>query len=162
MVTFGGLTAKVLFDNSTQINIVVPTGLGGVTSSQLVVVVDGASSLTQAISVAGFSPGIFGSGILNQDGQVNGPSHPAQAGTILQIYATGLSGSGAITARVNGNVIDPLFGGPAPGLVGVQQVNVQLPDGLAGATAQVSVCGGIADIPNQATCSPAVQVAITQ
>jgi uncharacterized protein (TIGR03437 family) len=162
VVTFGGLTAKVLFDNSTQINIVVPTGLGGVTSSQLVVVVDGASSLTQAISVAGFSPGIFGSGILNQDGQVNGPSHPAQAGTILQIYATGLSGSGAITARVNGNVIDPLFGGPAPGLVGVQQVNVQLPDGLAGATAQVSVCGGIADIPNQATCSPAVQVAITQ
>jgi uncharacterized protein (TIGR03437 family) len=162
VVTFGGLTAKVLFDNSTQINVVVPTVLGSVTSSQLVVVVDGVSSLTQSISVAGFSPGIFGSGILNQDGQINGPNHPAQPGTILQIYATGLSGSGAITARVNGNIIDPLFGGPAPGLVGVQQVNVQLPASLPGGTAQVSVCGGVAGMPNQATCSPAVQVAITQ
>jgi len=63
---------------------------------------------------------------------------------------------------VNGNVIDPLFGGPAPGLVGVQQVNVQLPDSLMGGTAQVSVCGGVAGMPNQAACSPAVQVAISQ
>jgi uncharacterized protein (TIGR03437 family) len=162
VVTFGGLPAKVLFDNSTQINVTVPSGLGSVTFTQLVVVVDGVSSLTQPVSVAGFGPGIFGSGILNQDGQINGPNHPAQPGAILQIYATGLSGTGAITARVNGNVIDPLFGGPAPGLVGVQQVNVQLPDSLMGGTAQVSVCGGVAGMPNQAACSPAVQVAITQ
>jgi len=161
-VTFGGLPAQVLFGNDTQINVVVPNGLGNITSSQLVVVVDGASSLTQPVSVAQFDPGIFGGGILNQDGELNGQSHPAKAGSILQIYATGLSSGGAITARVNGNVVDPLYGGPAPGLTGVQQVNIQLPDNLAGATAQVSVCGGIAGAPAQAVCSPAVKVAITQ
>jgi uncharacterized protein (TIGR03437 family) len=161
-VTFGGLPAKILFGNATQINVLVPAGLGNVTSSQLVVVVDGASSLTQPVSVAQFDPGIFGDGILNQDEQVNGQEHPAQAGSILQIYATGLSTSGTITARVNGNVVDPAYSGPAPGIAGVQQVNIQLPDNLTGATAQVSVCGGVAGAPAQVVCSPAVKVAITQ
>jgi uncharacterized protein (TIGR03437 family) len=159
-VTFGGLPTQVLFDNSTQINVVVPSGLGNVTSSQLVVVVDGTSSLTQQVTVAAFGPGIFGSGILNQDGQLNGPNHPAQAGSILQIFATGLSGTGAITAQVNGSLVNPTFAGPAPGIPGVQQVNVQLPSGLTGGTAKVSVCGGING--SAATCSPAVQVAIAQ
>ena len=161
-VSFDGLAAKILFDNGTQINLVVPAGLGSKASSQLVVVVDGASSVTQPVVLAEFSPGIFAGGILNQDVQVNGTSDPAQAASILQIYATGLSGSGVITARVNGKVVDPIFGGPAPGIPGVQQVNVQLPSGLTGTTAQVSVCGGVAGMAAQAMCSPAVQVAITQ
>jgi uncharacterized protein (TIGR03437 family) len=161
-VTFDGLPAKILFDNDTQINVVVPSGLEGKSSAQLVVVVDGASSVTQPVVLAGFSPGIFASGILNQDGQVNSTSHSAQATSILQIYATGLSGSGVITARVNGKVVDPIYGGVAPGIQGVQQVNVQLPDGLTGPTAQVSVCGGVAGMASQAICSPAVQVAISQ
>jgi uncharacterized protein (TIGR03437 family) len=160
VVTFAGMTAQVLYDNATQINVVVPTGLGSVTSAQLLVVVDGASSLTQQVPVAAFNPGIFGGGILNQDGEVNGPNHPAQAGSILQIYATGLSGTGTISAEVNGKSVQPAFGGPAPGLVGVQQVNVELPDGLTGATATVAVCGG--NNPFAGVCSPAVQVAITQ
>jgi uncharacterized protein (TIGR03437 family) len=121
--------------------------------------VDGTSSLTQQVPLAAFNPGIFGGGILNQDGEVNGPSHPAKAGSILQIYATGLSGAGTISAQVNGKSVEPEFGGPAPGLVGVQQVNVELPDGLTGATATVAVCG---NNPYAGVCSPAVQVAITQ
>ncbi len=162
VVGFDGLPAQVLFGNNTQINVVVPSGLGAKSSAQLVVVVDGVSSLTQAVPFAGFNPGIFASGILNQDGQVNGPNHPAQAAGFLQIFATGLSGTGTITARVNGNSVEPAFAGPAPGIPGVQQVNVQLPTGLTGSTAAVSVCGGIAGMSSQATCSPAVQVAITQ
>ena len=162
VVGFDGVPAQVLFDNNTQINVVVPAGLGSKSSAQLVVVVDGTSSLTQAVPLAGFNPGIFASGILNQDGQVNSPNHPAQAAGILQIFATGLSGTGTITARVNGNSVEPAFSGAAPGIPGVQQVNVQLPAGLTGATAQVSVCGGTAGMTSQAACSPAVKVAITQ
>ena len=41
-------------------------------------------------------------------------------------------------------------------------MNVQLPDGLTGPTAEVSVCGGVAGMASQAICSPAVQVAIAQ
>ena len=161
-VTFDGLPAQILFDNDTQINVVVPSGLGGKSSAQLVVVVDGASSVTKPVVLAGFSPGIFASGVLNQDGQVNGTGHPAAPDSILQIYATGLSGSGEITARVNGKVVQPIYGGAAPGIPGVQQVNVQLPGGLTGPTAQVAVCGGVAGMASQAICGPAVQVAITQ
>jgi uncharacterized protein (TIGR03437 family) len=159
VVTFGGMPAQILYDGATQINVVVPSGLSSVTSAQLLVVVDGTSSLTQQVPVAAFNPGIFGGGILNQDGELNGPSHPAKAGSILQIYATGLSGAGTISAQVNGKSVQPAFGGPAPGLVGVQQVNVELPDGLTGATATVAVCG---NNPYAGVCSPAVQVAITQ
>ena len=79
-VTFDGLPAQILFDNDTQINVVVPAGLGNKSSAQLVVVVDGASSVTQPVVLAGFSPGIFANGILNQDGQVNGTGHPAATG----------------------------------------------------------------------------------
>lgn len=161
-VSFDGLPAQILFDNDTQINLVVPAGLGGKSSAQLVVIVDGSSSVTKPVALAGFGPGIFSNGILNQDGQVNSSSHPAQADSILQIYATGLSGTGIISARVNGKVVDPAYGGAAPGIAGVQQLNVQLPAGLTGPTAQVEVCGGFGGVASQPTCSPAVQVAIAQ
>jgi uncharacterized protein (TIGR03437 family) len=163
VVGFDGSPAQILFDSDTQINVVVPAVLGNKSSSQMVVVVDGTSSLTQTVPLAGFGPGIFKGGVLNQDGSSNGPEHPSQLARVLQIFATGLSGNGQITVRINGAVIDSLdFGGPAPGLAGVQQVNVRLPAGLTGASAEVSVCGGIPGKPDQAVCSPAVQVAIAQ
>jgi uncharacterized protein (TIGR03437 family) len=163
VVGFDGSPARILFDSNTQINVVVPAVLGTKASSQLVVVVDGTSSLTQTVPLAAFGPGIFKGGVLNQDGSANATDHPAHLPSVLQIFATGLSGNGQITARINGAVIDSLeFGGPAPGLAGVQQVNLKLPTGLTGSSAEVSVCGGIPGKPDQAVCSPTVQVAITQ
>ena len=160
-VTFGGMPAQVLFDSSTQINAVVPSALGSQTSSQLTVSVDGNQMAAQTVPLGEFGPGIFKSGILNQDGQVNSASHPAKLPNILQIFATGLSGNGVLTARINGTVVDPpVYAGPAPGIPGVQQVNVQLPTNLAGTTAAIEVCGGVSSQPDQAVCSPAVQVAI--
>jgi uncharacterized protein (TIGR03437 family) len=163
VVAFDGLPGQILFDSDKQINVVVPAGLGNKSSSQLVVTVDGNQTAPLTVSLAEFSPVIFTHGVLNQDGKVNRPDQPAHLPSVLQIFATGLSGNGAITARVNGAVVDPpAFGGPAPGLVGVQQVNVQLPATLTGTTADVSVCGGIAGKPDQAVCSPAMQVTIAQ
>jgi uncharacterized protein (TIGR03437 family) len=160
---FDGLPAQILFDNNTQINLVVPSALGKKQSSQLIVIVDGTASLSETIPLVNFSPGIFKNGVLNQDSAVNSSDHPARLGTILQIFGTGLSGTGVITVRINGAVIDALaYAGPAPGIAGVQQVNVQLPADLKGTAASVSLCGGIAGKADQATCSPAVQVAIVQ
>jgi uncharacterized protein (TIGR03437 family) len=100
-------------------------------------------------------PGLFtqsatGSGTvaaLNQDNTVNGPTNPAVQGSVLQIFGTGqgyipgappdgtatpgpLSTPNAPfviigTERVDGSAI--LYSGLAPGLVGVWQVNVQIP-----------------------------------
>ena len=158
-VSFDGLPAKILFDSDTQINLLVPAALAGKQSSQMIVIVDSNASAAQTVALAPFAPGIFQNGILNQDNSLNSATHPAARGSIIQIFATGLSGSGAITGRIGGQVIDPpIYGGPAPGIPGVQQVNLRLPAGLVGTSVNVQVCGGVAGVPDQAVCSPAVAV----
>lgn len=162
LVTLDGIPAKILYDSDVQINLFVPVELGAKSLSQLVVIVDGNSSISQAVTLAQFAPGIFKNGILNQDNSVNDADHPAPLATVIQIFATGLSGNGVITGRISGRLIDqPNYAGPAPGLLGVQQVNLTVPADLAGAlTADVSVCGGAAGRPDLAVCSPAVPVVL--
>jgi len=162
-VSFDGFAGQVLYDGATQINVVVPSALANKTATQLVVTIDGSESVAQTLNVSSSDPGIFQGGVLNQDYKVNGSGRPAKPQSFLQIFATGMSGSGAITAKINDTVIDPpAYGGVAPGLSGVQQVNVQLPAGLSGTTANVKVCIGPAGAPDQAQCSPAVPVVISQ
>jgi uncharacterized protein (TIGR03437 family) len=160
-VTFDGLPAQVLFSNDTQINVVVPVALQSKTSTQMVVRANGVASAPQTVTLAPFAPGIFQNGVLNQDYSVNAPNQPAQAGTVIQIFATGLAGTGIITARIGDQVINqPYYAGSAPGLNGVQQVDLMVPDGLTGATAAVSVCGGLTI--DLVVCSPSVQVNLAQ
>ncbi len=154
-VTFGGLPAQVLFANATQINVIVPAGLSPKTSAQVIVTVDGTASTPLTASLAPFAPGIFASGVLNQDSSVNSSKQPAAPGSIIQIFATGLSGTGVITAEIGSAVIaKPYYGGPAPGIAGVQQVDLILPANLTGNTVKVSVCGG--PPAGQVVCSPSV------
>ena len=158
-VTFNGLPAELLFINDTQINLVVPHGLGAKTSALVVVTVDGASSAPFTVNLAPFAPGIFANGVLNQDYSVNSSKQPAPLGSIIQIFATGLSGTGVITAEIGNQVIaQPYYAGPAPGLAGVQQVDLILPSDLIGNNVNVSVCGG--PPAGQVVCSAPVAIAI--
>ena len=160
--TFDGTPAQIFFSNATQINLLVPAALAGKASSQLIVSAGGVSSAPDTVALAAFSPGIFNGGILNQDNSVNGPNHPAPLGSVIQIFATGLSGSGEITGNINGGtigaLIPPDYAGPAPGLLGVQQINLTVPLILSGTTANVSVCGRAT--PAQVVCSPTVPLAV--
>ena len=150
-VTFDGLPATVLFSNDAQINVLVPPALAGKTTAQLVITVDGQSSAPQTIALAAFSPAIFPGGVLNEDNSVNSAANPAAPGSMLQIYATGLSGSGAISVQLNGSSVDsPAYAGPAPGLIGVQQVNE-----LIQAGGDLTVCG-------LSTCSPPFRIYVAQ
>jgi len=160
-VTFNGTPAKILFSNNTQINLLVPASLGSQPSAQLNVQVNGISTSPQTVALSPFAPGIFTNGILNQDYSVNGTSHPAAPGTVIQIFATGLSGTGVITAQVAGQTVNqPYYAGAAPGLMGVQQVDLILPQSVQGDSVAVSVCGGAT--ADKVTCSPAIQVAVSQ
>jgi uncharacterized protein (TIGR03437 family) len=142
-VTFDGTPAQVLFDSDSQINLLVPQALTGKTSAQLIVTADGLSSAAQSVTVAAFSPAIFNGAILNQDNTVNGPHNPAPSGTVIQAFATGLSGTGTITAKVGNETISHLnYAGPAPGFSGVQQVNLRLPHDVNGPTVSIVLCGG--------------------
>jgi uncharacterized protein (TIGR03437 family) len=159
-VTFNGLDAQVLFVNDTQINLIVPAGLGAKTSAQVVVTVDGTASAPLTASLAPFAPGIFANGVLNQDYSLNSSKKPAALGSIIQIYATGLSGTGAITAKIGSQAIaQPYYAGPAPGIAGMQQIDLIVPSNLTGGSVNVSVCGGPSTA--QAVCSPPVSVAIS-
>jgi len=166
-VAFDGTPAQVLFSNATQINLLVPASLGISTpgtlkiSAQVVVTVDGTASAPFTVNLAPFAPGIFTPGVLNEDYSVNSSKQPAARGSVIQIYATGLSGTGVITGKIGSEVVtQPYYGGPAPGIPGLQQVDLILPAVLTGDTVNVSVCGGLTTA--QLICSPSVAVAISQ
>jgi len=160
-VTFDGLDAPVLFSNNTQINVIVPAALGAKTSAQVVVTVDGTASAPLNAILAPFAPGIFANGVVNQNNSVNSSKDPATLGSIIQIYATGLSGTGVITAKIGSQVVTkPYYGGPAPGIPGMQQIDLIVPSDLTGNTVNVSVCGG--PTASHVVCSAAVSVAIAK
>jgi uncharacterized protein (TIGR03437 family) len=139
---FDGVPATITFSNATQINLLVPPVLASQTTSQLVVTVDGNSTRPRAVSVVPFAPAIFSGGVLNQDGTANSTASPASVGSVIQIFATGLSGPGMIIGHVHDRVINlPYYAGPAPGLPGVQQVNLTIPPDLPAMTTAVAVCG---------------------
>jgi len=161
-VTFDGKPAKVIYSSATQINFLVPSDLAGNTS-QLVVSVNGVASQATTVQVTEAAPGVFDPGILNQDGTVNSPSNPAVAGSVVQIFATGVlgpNGSGAIDLKLHDlTITNPAYAGAAPGIPGLQQVNVLIPQYYPTMTTQVSVC---TTATGTRICSAPVKIHIRQ
>lgn len=147
--SFNGLPATILFSDATQINLLVPAALTGLSSAQLSVTVGALTSLPVTVAVAPFEPAIFPGAIANQDATLNSISNGAAAGSVIYFYATGLSGSGTITAQIGDTQLTNLYyAGPAPGYPGVQQVNLTIPSGLGAITTGLSVCGnGVCSVP---------------
>lgn len=156
--SFNGIPATVLYSSATQINLLVPAEIGSQSSAQLVVIVDGAISPPVTVQVAPFEPAIFAGAVVNQDATVNSIGNGAAAGSVIYFYATGLSGSGPITAMIGSTAITSLYyAGPAPGYPGVQQVNLMIPSGLSGMSTSLYVCGtsGTGEV-----CSPPVPLTL--
>jgi uncharacterized protein (TIGR03437 family) len=152
-VTIGGITAPMLYASSSQINTVVPFGIGG-TTAQIQVLYQGQPTAATTVSIQPASPAVFsinsdggGQGaILNQNGSVNSQSKPAAPGSVVVIYATGgglttpNSVDGLVTAApyptpmlpvsvtIDGLPAQVIYAGAAPGLIsGVMQINVVVP-----------------------------------
>jgi uncharacterized protein (TIGR03437 family) len=161
-VTFDGRPAQVVYSSSEQINVLVPSDLAGNTA-QVVVTANGVASTAFSVNVAAANPGIFTPGILNQDGSVNSAANPANTGSFVQIYATGLlapDGSGAVEAKLHDQVYTTLpYAGPAPGIPGLQQVNLMIPAGWPTMTTSVLLC---TNAGGQRQCSAAVPIHIRQ
>lgn len=162
---------------NSQINAQVPWNLipnGTSASVNVIVSHDGVSSPPTPVMIGGFSPGVFSSNgraiAVNTDGTLAWPSgsvpglttHPAKAGDVLTIYATGL---GAVDSPVQdghdsldklrntlvkpvvliGGVTAPLlFSGLSPQFVGVNQVNATVPNVAAGSAVPLQLqIGGV-------------------
>lgn len=160
-VTFDGTPGTLLYRGADQINVTVPAAMADKTVAAVVVMVDGQSSTPATVRLAASAPAIFPGAVLNQDFGANSEARPAAAGSVIQIFATGLPASGVITARVHDVAIPvPQYGGPAPGLDGVQQVNVFVPAHLPAMQTYVYVCGG--PTADQQVCSPAHPLWLTR
>ena len=156
-VTLDGIAAPILFKNASQINFQVPATLAGRPTTQLVVMVDNIVSAAQTIQLTASAPGIFG--VLNQDGTVNATGVPAAPGSIIQIYATGLATNMGFTVTAGVDIfanLAPLYAGDAPGIPGVQQVNVLVPAAVTTGQLKLQICSSNGTVSG---CSP--QTALT-
>jgi uncharacterized protein (TIGR03437 family) len=89
-----GAPAPLLYVSAEQINLIAPYSIGGLADAHIRIVSSVTSSNEVVLPVAPAVPEIFESqpgfaAILNQDGTVNGPSHPAHPGDIVTLFASG-------------------------------------------------------------------------
>ena len=140
-VAFDELTGTVVFANNQQINVLLPAGLQGRSSTKMTVTTVHGASPAFPLTLAPFAPGIFGA--LNQDFRLNTSHRPALSGSILQLFLTGAAApAGTVTTvkiQDQDNLV-PDYAGDAPGIPGLQQVNVVIPATLPTAESQAVVC----------------------
>ena len=125
-VLFNNQPATVIYQGPTQLNLIVPSALTGLTSAQLTISANGVTSTPFTVKLSTFAPAVFPGAILNQDSTPNGPHNPAALGSVLQIFLTG-AGNETLTATLTGQPAGIEYFGPAPGIDGLQQLNVNLP-----------------------------------
>ncbi|MBV9769647.1 MAG: SBBP repeat-containing protein [Bryobacterales bacterium] len=153
-VLIEGTPVPLLYVSSAQINLVAPFLLNGLTAAHIQVVTANGTSNEVVLGVAQSMPEIFESqpgvaAIVNPDGSVNGPDHPAHVGDTVAMF---ISGAGAMNpGAVDGQIpqaaqstaalpitvqletstfpyADITYAGEAPGLVsGAVQVNFLVP-----------------------------------
>jgi uncharacterized protein (TIGR03437 family) len=109
-VTFDGTPAPLLWAGPNQLNAIVPFGLAGKTSTQLVAGYQGAASRGTTLAVAAAAPGVFAypestqAAAYNQDGTLNGPSNPAARGSVVAFWMTG--GGALSQSYADGQIVD--------------------------------------------------------
>jgi uncharacterized protein (TIGR03437 family) len=135
---FDGQPATLFYTSASQINALAPVSLATGSSTTISVVVDGAAMASSAIPLVPAAPGIFTSAgatgqaaATNQDGSLNSASNPASRGSIVSLYATGQGSSqNGVIVTIAGYNAPLLYAGPAPGFMGLTQINAQIPCGF--------------------------------
>jgi len=153
-VAVNGRLAPILAVTPTQVNFQVPweTAVG---TANIAVTVNGRTSNAVNVPVMAAAPGLFSAGngralVQNSDYSLNQPGNPTMAGGTVIAY---LTGSGPVSPQVTDGAAtgyDPKvqamsstsatigtyaaqvsFAGLAPGFVGLVQMNIVVPSGLA-------------------------------
>jgi uncharacterized protein (TIGR03118 family) len=166
----GSLTAPILYCSASQTSVIVPYGLAGFSTANVVVTYKGQQITTQ-VPITFSAPGIFtsnfsGSGqavALNADGTTNTANNAASAGSVITLFATGEGPEyppgedGVVNDRIlrtpqlpvsltiGGQTARVLYAGSAIGGVqGVMQIEALIPSGLTG-TVPVALTVGTAN-----------------
>jgi uncharacterized protein (TIGR03437 family) len=150
----------LFYVSPTQINAYLPPNLTGLIP--ITVSNTGGGQHTTQVLLAAAVPAIFtqdssGTGVasaLHASGQPVTAANPASAGEVVSLYLTGL-GATYSSGGLDNTVVTPQvylstlatsatvsFSGLAPGFVGLNQVNFQVPAGLSTGNAQLFVTSG--------------------
>ena len=140
-VTFGGLPAPLIDVQAGAIVAIVPASLPAGQDVQMAVTVEGVS-VSQMLHSTQHRPGLFHfldpddtSAVIaiHTDGSVNSQSNPAAIGSIVELFATGLGDvASSVGMTINGVAADVLYAVPAPGFLGLSQINVRIPQTSSG------------------------------
>jgi uncharacterized protein (TIGR03437 family) len=187
-VLFDGIPSALVYVWHDRLVCIAPYGIAGRVTVRVQVEYQGQLSTAIDFQVTDAAPGVFtlnqqGSGqgaILNQDYSVNGPrsatTHPAAAGSVVMIYATGEGQTlpAGVDGKVNNTAILPrpllpvtvtiggreaevTYAGAAPGYVsGALQINARIPPGTPSGGA-VPVTVQVGSRPAQAGVTLAVE-----
>lgn len=134
-LSINGVRAPLLYVSPGQINAQVPPQ--SVTGAATATVTTSGSATTASFPIVTVAPEIFTSSAtrilaLNQDGTLNGAGNPAKSGSIVTIFLTGQGSMTAPAASIGNLPAQLLYAGPAPGTVGVAQMNMRVPTLLPG------------------------------
>jgi uncharacterized protein (TIGR03437 family) len=154
-VIINGAPAALIYVSPTQINGQAPPELAPGLASALVR--NGtAQSVPVPLELAASAPELFlaptGRAIvLNQNGALNSPATPADRGSVVTVYLTGLGAVsppvpngrpapfdplaravGDASAEIAGQQTELYYLGLSPGFAGLGQANLKVPEGLAG------------------------------
>jgi uncharacterized protein (TIGR03437 family) len=165
-VLVDGIPAVPLVVWKEQVNVILPYSTRTSGQAEVRVEYGGAASQPFPVPMAPEAFGLFtvdstamsSVAALNQDGSVNSESNPAEAGSIVVLFGAGggalqpavveggIAGPelsrivASVSAEVNGAAASVHYAGTAPSLlVGVNQVNLQLPSRVAPGMASVTV-----------------------
>ena len=154
-VTFDGAPAPLFYVSANQINLQIPLEVAGKPVATAHIEAEGYDPAEFKVNLNPSNIGIFSvdgirAAAMNQDGSLNSPVKPAAAGSIVQFYATGQGTldepvpTGALAPlqapfpaptnpfalKIGGLPAKIIFAGLAPGMVGMLQINVQVPSDL--------------------------------
>lgn len=169
-VMFDGTPAPLFYVSDKFVAVQAPLTLTSGSTTQIQVNATTGSSAAVPLPVIAVNPGILtyedggtgqarvinSDGSLNGDGSITGSDKPAAAGSVIQVFATGLGptqpaipqGTPApnaplsattlpVTANIGGRQAIVTFAGAAPGMIGVYQVNMIIPVLTPGGSARM-------------------------
>ena len=141
-VTIGGVPATLFYVSPTQINAVV--GVSTPAGVQQVVITSSTGTTTASVTIdVNAPPGIFSlTATGTRDGAIIDAltyhigafsTRSGTSSTFLSLFVTGANFTTPPVVTIGGVNVPVTYAGPAPCCAGLQQINIQLPDSLAGA-----------------------------
>ncbi len=164
-VHFDGGAAPLFYVQSGQINVQAPYAIAGQTTTHVEVWYQGQPAGSLDLPVVPAAPALYPVA-MNADGSANSSTHPAAAGDVLTLYATGegltdgpnVSGRTAqspyphpespvsVTIATVSSVVVSAFS--APGVVGILQVTARVPAGVPSGQAALQLSVGTTPAPD--------------